>query len=596
MLILRFGHLSVTRIMTGLRVRIGLSVLFLAFFVQLLSAAVVTSPSISELIIMNETPLPVLFKKAQSFYDTRPDSAIIYYTAASDRYSTDLSKESKEICLNATLDRWELVFFNYFDYTSALESLSKAKEISADIRVDEPRIDLYYGCMYHTIFGQTNDIDAGHKAFDYFIHAFESAINNENILVTRISFGNLLEVASTLGRLGEIKEYADTYRSVSDKYNWPGRDFDIGLYEAELCNSRKDYERSGRIFTDLIMIADSMGHERYKLVALQGLISSCINGGQFNRALDLINDAESSLASSSNMRDGLLMLHNLKAVCYDSIGDISMSRKSLTDYILLKDSLMNYNQAAVIKSTEFIDEIREFDRRLNESKQKRHRLIGALAVSSLFLIFVGGAWLKLRRKNIALENANKSLYKKNLELLILESDASKRREVDKNLSEIKENNTHQYKGYTVTDDMRESLWQIIVDTLDHSEEIYNPEFSLNRLAELCDSKPKYVSQVINEKGENFKTFINTYRIRQACREFSMSSNLTIEAVANNVGFKSGNAFRSSFKRITGLTPSDYIRMARQERDKNTQQSDSLCADSRICAKSGLNCMSYIHYK
>lgn len=517
--------------------------------------------------MMNETPLPVLFKKAQSFYDTRPDSAIIYYTAASDRYSTNLSKENKEICLNATLDRWELVFFNYFDYTSALESLSQAKEISADIRINEPRIDLYYGCMYHTIFEQTNDIDAGHKAFDYFTHAFEAAINNVNILVTRIAFGNLLEVASSLGRLDEIKEYADTYRSVADKYKWPGRDFDIGLYDAELCNSRKDYGQSAEIFTDLIMIADSLGHERYKFAALQGLISSCLKGGQFNRALDLINDAESSLASS-NMRDGLLLLHNLKAVYYDSIGDISMSRKSQTDYILLKDSLMSYNQAAVIKSTEFIDEIREFDRQLNESKQKRRRQIVALVVSSFFIIFVGGAWIKLRQKNIALESANKSLYKKNQELLNLESDARKRREEDTNLSEIKENNPHQYKGNTVTDDMRESLWQIIVDTLDHSEEIYNPEFSLNRLAELCESKPKYVSQVINEKGENFKTFINTYRIRQACREFSTLPNLTIEAVANNVGFKSGNAFRSSFKRITGLTPSDYIRMARQERDQN----------------------------
>ena len=51
MQILRFGHLSVTRIMTGLRVRTGLSILFLTFAVQMLSGAVIASPSISELLV-----------------------------------------------------------------------------------------------------------------------------------------------------------------------------------------------------------------------------------------------------------------------------------------------------------------------------------------------------------------------------------------------------------------------------------------------------------------------------------------------------------------------------------------------------------------
>ena len=107
-----------------------------------------------------------------------------------------------------------------------------------------------------------------------------------------------------------------------------------------------------------------------------------------------------------------------------------------------------------------------------------------------------------------------------------------------------------------------------MDTLDHSPEIYDADFSLERLAELCGSKAKYVSQVINEKGDNFKTLINTRRIHQACRSMSESSNLTIEAIANNVGFRSPNAFRTSFKRVTGLSPSQYLQMAKKQEVNN----------------------------
>jgi AraC-like DNA-binding protein len=125
-----------------------------------------------------------------------------------------------------------------------------------------------------------------------------------------------------------------------------------------------------------------------------------------------------------------------------------------------------------------------------------------------------------------------------------------------------------YKSSLLTDEDKEQLLARIIQVMDTSDEIFSPDFSLERLAMLSGSKYKYVSQVINEYYEqNFNNFLNSYRIKEACKRMSdleNYGNYTIEAISESVGFKSRSTFVASFKRITGLTPSQYQRMAREE--------------------------------
>ena len=70
------------------------------------------------------------------------------------------------------------------------------------------------------------------------------------------------------------------------------------------------------------------------------------------------------------------------------------------------------------------------------------------------------------------------------------------------------------------------------------------------------------------QNRDFSTALQTFRIREACRRLSPRSegfsNYTIEAVAESVGFRSRSNFHSIFKKITGLTPSQYQKLARKE--------------------------------
>lgn len=70
----------------------------------------------------------------------------------------------------------------------------------------------------------------------------------------------------------------------------------------------------------------------------------------------------------------------------------------------------------------------------------------------------------------------------------------------------------------------------------------------------------HISQVINEKlNQSFFEYIATYRIKDAEQLLSNQeyNHLTIEDIADAVGYNSKSAFNKTFKKITGKTPSEY---------------------------------------
>ena len=86
--------------------------------------------------------------------------------------------------------------------------------------------------------------------------------------------------------------------------------------------------------------------------------------------------------------------------------------------------------------------------------------------------------------------------------------------------------------------------------------------SLPKLAELLKIHPNYLSQIINEKFQkNFYDFINSYRIEEFKQLVLMgkNKNKTFYALALDCGFNSKASFNSSFKKLTGITPSEYVK-------------------------------------
>jgi AraC-like DNA-binding protein len=90
----------------------------------------------------------------------------------------------------------------------------------------------------------------------------------------------------------------------------------------------------------------------------------------------------------------------------------------------------------------------------------------------------------------------------------------------------------------------------------------NSELALTDLANRLDIHPNYLSQVINEKaGVNFYDYINTLRIEEFKKLTALpeSKQYTLLSLAYDCGFNSKSSFNRHFKKITDLSPSEYMR-------------------------------------
>ena len=220
----------------------------------------------------------------------------------------------------------------------------------------------------------------------------------------------------------------------------------------------------------------------------------------------------------------------------------------------------------------------------------------------LIIITVGVFYFILMKKNKDLKFANNKLMDKNRELI--KAEETNRRLMDKQLESVEaadlnpeeslpgstqpvvaeerqetessndmtkkqdnESNGSDEKQAYLSDDQIEILLTRIRKALKEKTILLNPDFSLNMLAQTVKSNTKYVSWVINQTyGKNFKTLLNELRVQEASKmldDFENYGNYTIQAISEDVGYKSSASFILAFKRIVGMTPSVYQKLAKE---------------------------------
>jgi AraC-like DNA-binding protein len=86
----------------------------------------------------------------------------------------------------------------------------------------------------------------------------------------------------------------------------------------------------------------------------------------------------------------------------------------------------------------------------------------------------------------------------------------------------------------------------------------NSELSLKLLSEQTRESPHYLSQVINQDlGGNFYEWVNGHRIEAAKRALLEQPETSVLEISEQVGFNSKSTFNAAFRRLAGITPSQW---------------------------------------
>jgi AraC-like DNA-binding protein len=98
--------------------------------------------------------------------------------------------------------------------------------------------------------------------------------------------------------------------------------------------------------------------------------------------------------------------------------------------------------------------------------------------------------------------------------------------------------------------------------MENNSPYLDSEFNLSSLSQECQIPTHVISETLNGlMNQSFNDYINNYRVEEFKKlsQKEAYKNFTILAMAFESGFKSKATFNAAFKKITGITPSQFIK-------------------------------------
>jgi len=297
----------------------------------------------------------------------------------------------------------------------------------------------------------------------------------------------------------------------------------------------------------------------------------------FTKSLEYYNKALHQSRQIGSKNQTVNALEGL-AKTYELTGDFSNSLKFYKAFKQAQDSAFS------AESEKYISELREkYEAGQREQKIKQLHAEASLQdfkiqsqktwlmVSIFGLVLVIGFSIIMLVQRNQKHRAYQDLLRKNIENIRIEKQNEKldMAEPTENSFEIIgpqtadiETTPEKYKTSALEQFQKNIIHDRIKFVMEQRKLFLQPDLTIEKLAIEIKTNKSYISQVINEtENQNFSSFLNDYRIREARRLLidPEHRNLTIETIARMVGFNSKSAFNNAFKKFTGLTPSFFIK-------------------------------------
>lgn len=516
-----------------------------------------------------------LLGRASSYIeaDTLLDKAVAALSIVTNRYyAKPTDSTARRDAITAMYELGNVYSLRLFDYPKAYTNLSTARML-AEEEGDDYNLSLIL-LRLANIYNICYDEDDKKSTSELISEALDRSIagNNQEVL-TRIAIDiSILQLlkggwgihAAEIAKIRNYRFPADSHYGV----------ICANVIDGMNAYFKGDYKQGESHYNKVLssLPAGLPYRERYVYGTMYLLQYIYENSGDFNAEENILRK-RLRFAKDLGLDDYELYTYAHLTNFFERREMPDSAKKYTYLYLLTKEEL---DQNSGLTKVQNVDMLRQIEKANNEVRdlslkrmKERRRLVIAISVSAvvfIMLLAVVYLFLNLKRNHQLLFQKNRELLEREEQLRMLMAHNTSGNEHTEKTPEKKEN-TRECEA----DEESTRLFPRILKVMEENRAIYSLGFGIDDLAALLHAQPRSVSKAINAcSGTNFHQFLNGYRIREACRMMQTTdpASTTVEYIAETVGFKSRTSFASLFKKATGLTPSEYWKMAQKE-PKNT---------------------------
>ena len=511
-----------------------------------------------------------LMLRGQDFLQNKGwvDSAMVCYSIVANR-AQDNNLESKEMYQIArALNNLGYIYATYYyDFQKAYENLNKSMELSKLYGFDNNLAYSYLNMA--SIFDNRNRLFANDalstEALDNTKLAFDFAVKAQEWNVAVTSIYNMLEMIHNKADFELITPDLTRFKNLQLTDSVEMLQCTRMFCKATEAFQAGQYQQALNYYEKMLGEAQKITTNRQQCVikAMQQKAAVLAVMRHYEEAISCLREVE-HIALDHSMQSELIDNYRAMAQVYDAMGNQKMAEQLDYKFLKARDEFIKKSHAEMVEKSRFLDEMRRVNDQVAQIQAKHERAHQLLLMMTLIAVIILIAMVLLVRSNIKQRNYIRHLYEKNVQLLDVKVTAE---QPASHSVEKQEDSAPKYQSQ-LDQESKDRLFERIKDVMNDIAIICKPDFSLQQLAIQVGSNYKYVSQVVNERyGKSFKQVLNEQRVLEACRilnDPNQSAHLTIEAIAANLGFNSRSNFTVTFKRITGISPSDFMKMAKEK--------------------------------